>query len=166
MDEEVDEVNVPTATKVMVVTDVVTDVVADLAVDVFTAAPELVDAMTVRAATEEEVRFHLVVLNPARAEVHVWHPERHDLAFEAECVLLETLPRLWDALGRERVTGSVSVRHEPMDAIEEAWAVAPVDEIWLHVRERLMARRLHQDLPHRLAHLGVPVRVVHHASPT
>ena len=30
------------------------------------------------------MQFRLVVLNPARAELHLLHPERHDKAAEAE----------------------------------------------------------------------------------
>ena len=130
--------------------------------DTYDAAPELVEAMARRAA-DDDVRFRLVVLNPARAEVHLLHPERHDRAREAEEVLRRTLPRLEEAVGHP-IIGSVSVRHEPMDAIEETMNGEPVEEIMLHVRERVLAKRLHQDLVHRLAHYAVAVQVVEHAS--
>ena len=131
--------------------------------DAAEVAPELLGAMTQRAA-DGDVRFRLVVLNPARAEVHLLHPERHDKASEAERALRETLPRLEAALGGRRVIGSVSVRHDPVDAVEETLDAEPVEEIWLHVRERALTRRLHQDLTHRLSVHHLPVRVVEHPS--
>jgi hypothetical protein len=130
--------------------------------DTSEAAPEIVDAIAARA--HENVRFRLVVLNPARAEVHLLHPERHDRAREAEKVLLRTLVRLEEVTPGHHVVGSVSVRHDPMDAIEETMFAEPVDEILLHVREGTLARRLHQDLPHRLAHYGIPVHTIEHAA--
>lgn len=129
--------------------------------DAAEVAPELLEAMAERAA-DGDVRFRLVVLNPARAEVHLLHPERHDKAAEAERALRETLPRLEEALGGRRVIGSVSVRHDPMDAVEETLNAEPVEEIWLHVREHALTRRLHQDLTHRLSVHHLPVRVVEH----
>ena len=124
-------------------------------------APELLDAMAERAA-DGEVRFRLVVLNPARAEVHLLHPERHDKADEAERALRRTLPRVEAALGGGRVIGSVSVRHDPMDAVEETLDAEPIEEIWLHVQEHALTRRVHQDLAHRLSVHHLPVRVVEH----
>ena len=106
-----------------------------------------------------EVRFRLVVLNPARAELHLLHPERHDKAFEAECVLLGTLPEIEQAAGG-RVIGSVSVRHDPMDAIEETIFSEPIDEIMLSLPRHRVSTWLHQDLQHRLHHFGIPVTLV------
>jgi len=130
--------------------------------DTSDADPQLLDAMAQRAAAGEVV-FRLVVLNPARAEVHLLHPERHDKAAQAETVLRRTLPRLEQATGAHRIIGSVSVRHDPMDAIEETITSEPIDEVMLHVKEHAMARRLHQDLVHRLSHYGLPLQVVPHA---
>ena len=112
-----------------------------------------------RRVERGQAQFRLVVLNPARAEFHLRHPERHDRALEAETTLLDTLPQLESTLGL-RVIGSVSVRHDPMDAIEEVLASEPIDEIVLAVPQHRLAVRLHQDLPHRLAHLGLPVTEV------
>ena len=112
-----------------------------------------------RRAEQGEAQFRLVVLNPARAEFHVRHPERHDKAAEAEVALLAAMPQLESIVGAP-VIGSVSVRHDPMDAIEEVLASEPVDEIVLAVPEHRLAVWLHQDLPHRLAHLGLPVTEV------
>jgi hypothetical protein len=129
--------------------------------DTCDADPELVEAIS-RRATSDDVMFRLVVLNPARAELHLLHPERHNKAAEAEETLRRTLPRLQSAAGTRNLLGSVSVRHDPMDAIEETMNSEPIDEVMLHVREHAWTRRLHQDLAHRLAHHGLPVQVVEH----
>jgi hypothetical protein len=118
-------------------------------------SPALLRAIASRAATGD-VQFRLVVLNPARAEVHLLHPERHDKAFEAECVLLETLPQLEAAAGG-RVIGCVSLRHDPVDAIEETILSEPVDEIMLALPPAVSTWWWHPDLPHRLPRFGVPV---------
>jgi hypothetical protein len=120
--------------------------------------PELLAAIRHRAE-EGEAQFRLVVLNPARAELHLLHPERHDKATEAEHVLLKALEDFQLAAGGP-VIGSVSVRHDPMDAIEETIFSEPIDEIMLSVPVHGVAARLHQDLQHRLKHFGLPVTVV------
>jgi hypothetical protein len=132
--------------------------------DTSDADPALLEAIGARALSFD-VRFRLVVLNPARAELHLLHPERHDKAAEAERVLRRTLPRLEDAAMGCAVVGSVSVRHDPMDAIEETMNNEPVEEIMLQVREGALASRLHQDLAHRLAHYGLPLHVVEPTTP-
>jgi hypothetical protein len=121
------------------------------------AAPtiELLSAIG-RRATTEHVQFRVVVLNPARAEVHLLHPERHDKAVEAERMLFRALPDLEAAAGGP-IIGSVSVRHDPMDAIEETIFSEPIDEILLSIPEGRLATLLHQDLEHRLQHLDIPV---------
>lgn len=128
------------------------------------AAPttELLDAVR-RRAVAGDVQFRLIVLNPARAEVHLLHPERHDKATQAEQVLHGALPQLGDAAGGP-VIGSVSVRHDPMDAIEETLFDEPIDEIMLALPEHHVSVWLHQDLKHRLKHFGLPVTVLHPSS--
>lgn len=121
---------------------------------------QLLDAIRHRAA-QSPAQFRVLVPNPARAEVHVFHPERHDKATEAEQVLRVALPQLEEAAGGH-VIGSVSVQHDPMDAIEHTLHDEPVDEIMLAVTEHALTLRLHQDLEHRLAHLGLPVTVLGH----
>ena len=106
-------------------------------------------------------RILVVVPNPARAELHLLHPERHDKAHEAEKVLHAALSQLETAAGG-RVIGSVSVRNDPMDAIEEIIFSEPVDEIMLAVTPHGFSTRLHQDLPHRLKHFSLPVTIVPH----
>jgi hypothetical protein len=112
-----------------------------------------------RRAAQGRVRFRVVVPNPARAEVHLLHPDRHEKAHEAEQVLREALPEL-EAVAGGTVIGSVSVLHDPMDAIEHTMLSEPIDEIMIAVAQHGLARRIHQDLPHRLSHLGLPVEVV------
>ncbi|MEO6471096.1 MAG: hypothetical protein ABIR57_04535 [Aeromicrobium sp.] len=120
--------------------------------------PELVLAMK-RRADLGAVQFRVVVPNPAQAELHLLHPERHEKASEAEDVLHTALPGLEVASGG-RVIGSVSVRHDPMDAIEETLFSEPIDEIILSVAAHGFATRLHQDLAHRLQHFGLPITVI------
>lgn len=123
-------------------------------------SPSLLDAIRHRGETGN-AQVRLVVLNPARAELHLLHPERHDKATEAEHVLHAALPALTEAAGG-RVIGSVSVRHDPMDAIEEVLYSEPIDEILIDVPAHHLASLLHQDLEHRLRHYHVSVATVRH----
>src|SRR3954453_13915956 len=129
-----------------------------------TAEPtkSLRDAIRHRAENGD-VQFRLIVLNPARAELHPLHPERHDRATEAETILRSALPQLERAV-HAPVIGSVSVRHDPMDAIEETLFAEPVDEILLDVPLHPYSSWLHQDLEHRLAHFQIPVTSIRHGS--
>ena len=121
-------------------------------------APELLAAIAERAA-KGDVRFRVLVPNPAPAEWHPMHPERHDKAAAAEAVLAEALPALTKAAGGP-VVGSVSIRHDAMDAVEAALRDEPFDEIMLTKVHLGLERWLHLDLPHRLAHLGLPVTMI------
>src|SRR3954471_14166673 len=123
-------------------------------------SPSLRDAIRHRAENGD-VRFRLIVLNPAQAELHLLHPERHDKAAEAESVLRSALPQL-ELAAHAPVIGSVSVRHDPMDAIEETLFAEPVDEIFLDVPAHRFSSWLHQALAHRLAHFHVPVLTISH----
>ena len=127
-----------------------------------TGAPPALLAAIERRAGSGPARFRLVVPNPARAEVHPLHPERHEKVEEAEQVLLQALPSIEQAAGGP-VIGSVSVRHDPMDAIEETLLSEPVDEIMLSVVPHGVSRWLHQDLKHRLVRFGLPVTAVESA---
>ena len=120
--------------------------------------PELVAAIRKRAETGD-AQFRVIVLNPARAEIHLLHPERHDKAREAEQTLLRALPTLEAAAGGP-VVGSVSVRHDAMDAVEETLFNEPIDEIMVSVPAHHLATRLHQDLEHRLQHFALPITTV------
>jgi hypothetical protein len=122
-----------------------------------TPSSALLSAVAERARLED-VQIRLVVLNPARAELHLLHPERHDRAFEAECVLLESLPQLEHAAGAA-VIGSVSVRHDPVEAIEEIVLGEPVDEILVALPDPDAKSWFHHGLTDRLRRFGVPVAV-------
>jgi nucleotide-binding universal stress UspA family protein len=124
------------------------------------ASPELLEAIRRRAA-EGDAQFRILVPNPAKAELHLLHPERHDKAAEAEAVLHEALPAFEAAAGRP-VLASVSIRHETYDAIEELMLNEPVDEVVLSVLPHGHHSWLHPDLQHRLTHLGLPVTLVEH----
>jgi hypothetical protein len=116
-----------------------------------------------KRAESADAKFRLIVLNPARAELHPLHPERHEKAAEAERILRSALPQLELAV-HAPVIGSVSVRHDPMDAIEETLFAEPIDEIILDVPPHHLSSWLHQDLEHRLAHFQLPVLTIRPAS--
>jgi hypothetical protein len=121
------------------------------------ATPALLDAVRVRAA-RSPASFHLLVPNAARhAEITDAERERDRTA--AEQVLALALPLLDDASG-DHAEGSVSIRHDPMDAIEETLHAGRFDEILLSTLPRNVSHWLHLDLPGRLAHYGLPVSVV------
>jgi len=122
------------------------------------ATPELLDVMRQRA-TQSLVQFRVLVPNPAHAEAHLLHPERHDKAAEAERLLRSALPE-FEAVAGGHVIGSVSIRNDPYDAVEELMFNEPVDEIIVSVSPHEISRRLHLDLPHRLTHLKLPVTTV------
>lgn len=122
------------------------------------ATPALLDAIRERAA-KGPAQFRLLVPNPAHAEAHLLHPDRHDKAAEAERVLRASLPAFEEAAGGH-VIGSVSIRHDPYDAIEETMLSEPVDEIILSLAPHEVSRWLHLDLPHRLAHFELPLVTV------
>ncbi|WP_156028219.1 hypothetical protein [Candidatus Solirubrobacter pratensis] len=125
------------------------------------ATPALLRAIRERVARGPAV-FRVLVPNPAPVEWHPLHPKRHDKVEEAERVLLRALPRIQDAVDGA-VRGRVSVRHDAMDAIEEMLHDEPFDEIILSMAPRRGEGWPHLDLPHRLAHLGLPVTTVEEA---
>jgi hypothetical protein len=120
--------------------------------------PALISAIKQRAKLGP-VQFRVVVPNPAPAEIHLLHPERHAKALEAEKILSSALHELELATGG-RIVGSVSVRHDPMDAVEETLFSEPIDEIIVSVAPHGLAHHLHQDLANRLDHFGLPIIVI------
>jgi hypothetical protein len=121
------------------------------------ATPALLDAIRDRAA-RGPVTFHLLVPNPAE------HAELTDAARQkdvtaGEQVLALALP-LIDAASGSHAQGTVSLRHDPMDAIEDALRSDEFDEIILSTLPHSVSRWLHIDLPHRVAHFGLPVTTV------
>jgi uncharacterized membrane-anchored protein len=121
------------------------------------ATPALLDVIRQRAANGA-TRFHLLVPNPA-GHAELTDAERHAKHTDGEHVLALALPLIEDASGGE-ADGSVSIRHDPMDAIEETIREGDFHEIILSTLPRSVSRWLHVDLPHRVAHLGLPVTTV------
>ncbi len=136
----------PNTTRVLVVTDRIV------------ATPGLLDTIRGRAA-RGPAEFRILVPNPAPAEWNPTHPDRHSKAAEARVVLSAVLPLIEEAAGHA-VEGFVSTRHDPMDAIEETLHDEPFDEIILATTPHRIEGWLHVDLPHRVAHLGLPVTTV------
>src|SRR4051795_1707666 len=91
------------------------------------ATPELLEAIRKRVA-HGPIHARVLVPNPAPAEWHPRHPERHDKVDEARRVLEAALPPVEEAVGGA-VGGYVSIRHDPMDAIEETLHDEPFDEL-------------------------------------
>ena len=125
------------------------------------ATPELLEAIRGRAE-KGAAQFRILIPNPAHAEAHLRHPEHHEKAEAAERVLHDALPAFEAAAGG-RVIGSVSIRHDPYDAVEELLLDEPVDEFLVALAPHGLSGALHLDLPHRLAHFGLPVTTVSHA---
>jgi hypothetical protein len=121
-------------------------------------APELLEAIRRRAAAGP-AQFRVLVPNPAHAEAHLRHPEHHEKAEQAERLLHDVLPALTEAAGG-RVLGSVSIRNDPYDAVEETLLDEPIDEFLVALAPHGLSRALHLDLPHRLVHFGLPVSTV------
>jgi hypothetical protein len=122
------------------------------------ATPALLDAVRQRAA-RGPARFHLLVPNPHHPS---WRPAEasHPDVTEGVQVLALALPLIEEACGGCPTDGSVSPRHDPMDAIEETLHEEDFDEIILSTLPRAVSRWLHVDLPHRVAHLGLPLTTV------
>jgi len=124
----------------------------------FTAAtPALLRAIRERA-THGPAAFHLLVPNPSE-HAELSEAERHRRITEGEHVLALALPLIDEAAGIT-ADGSVSIRHDPMDAIEETLHDGAFDEIILSTLPPSVSRWLHVDLPRRVAHLGLPVTTV------
>jgi uncharacterized membrane-anchored protein len=128
------------------------------------ATPALLAALRARAA-RGAIDVRVLVPNPAPAEWHPSHPERHLKAEAAQRVLDAALPDVAAAAGGP-VDGFVSTRHDPMDAIEELLHDSPVDELIVATAPHHVEGWLHVDLPHRLAHLGLPVTTADGSAPT
>jgi uncharacterized membrane-anchored protein len=121
------------------------------------ATPALLAAVRDRAA-RGPASFHLLVPNPAEhAELTGAERERHHV--EGEHLLELALPLIDEAAGAP-AAGSVSARHDPMDAIEETLRQGDFHEVILSTLPHGVSRWLHADLPSRVAHLGLPVTTV------
>jgi uncharacterized membrane-anchored protein len=121
------------------------------------ANPALLDAIRARDA-HGPARFHLLIPNPAaHAELTEAERERHHI--EGEQLLELALPLIDQAAGTP-AEGSVSIRHDPMDAIEETLRDGDFHEVIVSTLPHGVSRWLHTDLPSRVAHLGLPVTTV------
>jgi hypothetical protein len=109
-------------------------------------------------AARGPARFHLLIPNPAaHAELTDAERERHHI--EGEHLLELALPLIDHAAGTT-AEGSVSIRHDPMDAIEETLRDGDFHEVIVSTLPHGVSRWLHADLPSRIAHLGLPVTTV------
>jgi uncharacterized membrane-anchored protein len=121
------------------------------------ATPALLEAIRTRVE-RGAASFHLLVPNPAE-HAEITDSERARVHLEGEHALALALPLIDQAAGRP-VTGSVSARHDPMDAIEEMLRVGGFHEIILSTPPHHISSLLHADLAHRVAHLGIPLTTV------
>ena len=121
------------------------------------ATPQLVRAVAQRAE-RGPCLFHLLVPDPGAGG---WRPSEagHPDVSEGEQVVALAVPLL-EEVAPGAVTGSASVRHDPMDAVEELLAAQDFDEIILSTLPHHVSMWLHIDLPRRLGHLGLPVTTV------
>jgi hypothetical protein len=121
------------------------------------ATPALIDAVRERTA-QGLARFHLLVPNIAE-HAELTEAEREHRHMDGERMLALALPLIEDAADGA-AEGSVSYRHDPMDAIEDALHYGNFHEIILSTLPHSVSRWLHVDLPHRVAHLGLPLTTV------
>jgi uncharacterized membrane-anchored protein len=120
-------------------------------------SPALLDAVRARAA-QSPATFHLLVPNPS-AQAELTEHEREQHVAQAEQVLERVLP-LFDQAAGTPAEGSVSIRHDPMDAIEETLRDGDFHEVIVSTLPHGISRWLHLDLPSRVAHLGLPVTTI------
>jgi len=119
--------------------------------------PALLHAIRARAG-ESAAKFHLLI--PTTSEhTELTAADRELRRSDGERRLAEALPLVRAAAGGE-ATGSVSQRHDPMDAVEEALGGGSFHEIILSTLPHHLSHWLHVDLPSRLEHLGMPVTTV------
>ena len=74
-------------------------------------------------------------------------------------MLALALPLIEEAAGRP-TDGAVSVRHDPLDAIEEIVHDGDFHEIIISTLPQHSSRWLHANLPRRAVELGLPVTTV------
>jgi uncharacterized membrane-anchored protein len=121
------------------------------------ATPAVLDAVRERVA-RGPASFHLLVPNPSEhGEITDGERRRHHA--EGERVLALALPLLQEAAGGP-VEGSVSIRHDAMDAVEETLRDGDFHEIFVATMPHHVSHWLHADLPQRLSHTGLPVTTV------
>jgi len=121
------------------------------------ATPALLDAVRARVA-RGPATFHLLVPSPAE-HAELTDVERARMHLEGEHALALALPLIDEAAG-QTVHGTVSARHDPMDAIEETLHDGDFHEIILSTPPQHISALLHADLAHRVGHLGLPLTTV------
>ncbi len=121
------------------------------------ATPLLLAAVRERAQRGSAV-FHLLLPNPAE-HAEITESERRRRHAEGEQMLALARPLIEQAAAGS-VAGTVSLRHDPMDAIDEILRTESFDEIILSTLPHTVSRWLHLDLPHRVAHFGLPVTTI------
>jgi hypothetical protein len=124
--------------------------------------PAVLDAVKARAL-RSPASFDVLVPNPAPADWHPSNSERDAKLRETQKILEASIPAISQAAGVS-VSGEVSIRHDPMDVIEEALHAGEYDELILAMHPHGPMAWLHLDLPHRIAHLGLPLTTVSAAS--
>jgi uncharacterized membrane-anchored protein len=117
----------------------------------------LLDAIRARAG-QSPATFHLLIPNPS-AHAELTDHERDAHLARGEKVLELALPLIDQAAGTP-AAGSVSIRHNPMDAIEETLREGDFHEVIVSTLPHGLSRWLHTDLPSRIAHLGLPVTTI------
>ena len=117
----------------------------------------LLDAIRARAA-RGPATFHLLIPNPS-PHAELTDHERGVHIAQGEKVLEQALPLIDQAAGMP-AAGSVSLRHDPMDAIEETLREGDFHEVIVSTLPHGLSHWLHTDLPSRVAHLGLPVTTV------
>lgn len=120
-------------------------------------SPALLDAVRERSAAAP-TQFYLVLPDPAE-HAELTAGQRRESRARGEEKLERALSLLSEAAGHE-VDGSVSMRHDVMDVIEETLGERRIDEVMLGITHHRIAERLHMDLPRRVEHLGIPVTTV------
>jgi len=121
------------------------------------ATPALVQAVHERAI-RGPAAFHLLIPNLAE-HAELTEAEREHRQADGERMLELALPVIQEAAAGA-AEGSVSYRHDPMDAIEEALHDGDFHEIILSTLPHSVSGWLHIDLPHRVSHLGLPLTTV------
>jgi uncharacterized membrane-anchored protein len=121
------------------------------------ATPALLDAVT-RRASQSPATFHLLVPNVA-PHAEITDEERRRHRRDADQMLALALPLIEQASGGP-VTGSISVRHDAFDAVEEILHDGEFNEIILSTLPRHVSEWLHSDLPSRLGRLGLRLTTV------
>lgn len=112
---------------------------------------DLVRVLNARTA-QHPVQLHLVLTNPVEHDIHEQHGAPTNTQAQAQAMVNGLR-----AQTTAEVVGSVSVRHDPMDAVEETLQNEAIDEILVSVKHHRIAHTLHQDIADRLANKPIPV---------